>query len=388
MSPPVRLVDDMIQEPTTGNKRHSEDVIDDLEIAPNEEEHAPTVTIDEATRQHIRDASLDDFEACEDTSFATLDGDADSVFSSVDNSPADDTLMEKEVPPIHISQASSLRKQVQQPQLTPRSSKPPNSTHLDDNPFAEVIAKNQSKQKHKTTLLEKLKVHKALNNGASTIDMTTDTNAHTPPGRRANTEGMEVNTPLASDPLTDHASHNHTSGKTDGNPNSTTNTESQQNQAYEDTAPSPPEEAVKAFFNQKKHLTVDRDSTPKDKPKKVTINEPSDGEFVEVKKPKDQRPKQVTDSQRPMVGIRVHKIGGSDIKQEKLNDLVRLLELIEAIDDTAILLPHNKDETKAVKIVDMHLLQASKLRDFFDYIAEPWGAVLEQWFRITVRFNL
>ena len=74
----------------------------------------------------------------------------------------------------------------------------------------------------------------------------------------------------------------------------------------------------------------------------------------------------------------MHKNGGSDIKQEKLTDLAKLLELIEGLDDTAILLPHNKDESKAIKLAALHLLQASKLKEFFDYIAEPWGAASEQ----------
>ena len=51
------------------------------------------------------------------------------------------------------------------------------------------------------------------------------------------------------------------------------------------------------------------------------------------------------------MGVRVHKIGGSDIKQEKLNNLVHLLELVEELDDFAVLLLHNKEESKAVKIV-------------------------------------
>ena len=87
-----------------------------------------------------------------------------------------------------------------------------------------------------------------------------------------------------------------------------------------------------------------------------------------------------------MVGIRIHKIGDANIKQEKLTELVKLLELLEGMDDTAILLPHNKDESKAVKLVDMHSLKASKIKEFFDYIAEPWGAAAEQKFRITASF--
>ena len=88
------------------------------------------------------------------------------------------------------------------------------------------------------------------------------------------------------------------------------------------------------------------------------------------------------------MGIRVHKIGGSDIKQEKLTDLAKLLEMIEGLDETAILLPHNKEESKAVKLVEIHMLQASKLKEFFDYIAKPWGVVAEQRLRITMSFYL
>ena len=84
----------------------------------------------------------------------------------------------------------------------------------------------------------------------------------------------------------------------------------------------------------------------------------------------------------------MHKIGGSDTKAKKLADLVKLLELIEELDDTAILLPHNKDLLKAVNLSELHTLQASKIRVFFDYIAEPWGAANEQQFCITVSFYL
>ena len=59
-------------------------------------------------------------------------------------------------------------------------------------------------------------------------------------------------------------------------------------------------------------------------------------------------------------------------------DLVKNLELFEELDDPAILLPHNKDALKAVNLSELHTLQASKIRDFFDYIAEPWGAANEQ----------
>ena len=86
--------------------------------------------------------------------------------------------------------------------------------------------------------------------------------------------------------------------------------------------------------------------------------------FTEVKPSRGRRSKIITDNQRPFVGIRVHKIGGSDIKHEKLTNLAKLLELIEGLDDTAILLPHNKDESKAVQLSAMHLLQASKLKNF------------------------
>ena len=89
-----------------------------------------------------------------------------------------------------------------------------------------------------------------------------------------------------------------------------------------------------------------------------------------------------------MVGVRVHKIGGNEIKQEKLTDLAKLLEMIEDLDETANLLPHNKDESKTVKLAAMRLLQASKLKEFFGCIAEPWGAAAEQRFRITMTFYL
>ena len=122
-------------------------------------------------------------------------------------------------------------------------------------------------------------------------------------------------------------------------------------------------------------------------PKKVTITEPKAVGFTEVKM-KGKRSKTIPDQQRPIVGIRMHKIGGTDIKQEKLTDLAELLELIEGIDDMAILPPHNKDESKAIKLMAMHLIPALKLKEFFDYIAEPWGAAAEQRFRITMSFYL
>ena len=76
----------------------------------------------------------------------------------------------------------------------------------------------------------------------------------------------------------------------------------------------------------------------------------------------------------------MHKIGGSNIKHEKITDPAKILKLIEGLNNMAILLPHNKDKSKAVRLAAMHLLQASKLKEFFDYIAEPWGAVSEQRF--------
>ena len=135
----------------------------------------------------------------------------------------------------------------------------------------------------------------------------------------------------------------------------------------------PTQVAFQEYFNQKKnkHHTTAKEQ-PRDKPgKKVTITKPQDNNFTEVKS-KGKRSKVVIDTQRPIVSIRMHKIVGSDIKQEKLTDLVKLLELLEGMDETAILLLHNKDASKAVQLVDMHSLQASKIKEFFDYIAEPW----------------
>ena len=123
--------------------------------------------------------------------------------------------------------------------------------------------------------------------------------------------------------------------------------------------------------------TSDHKGAPERHHKKVTISEPNELAFNEVKT-KIKRSKNVVDPQRPMVGVRVHKIGGNEIKQEKLTNLAKLLEMIEGLDETAILLPHNKDESKAVKLAAMHLLQASKLKEFFDYVAEPWGAAAGQ----------
>ena len=69
-------------------------------------------------------------------------------------------------------------------------------------------------------------------------------------------------------------------------------------------------------------------------------------------------------------------------------DFVKLLELIKELDDNTILLPHNKDALKAVNLSELHTLQASKIREFFDYIAEPWGTANKQQFHITVSFYL
>ena len=116
--------------------------------------------------------------------------------------------------------------------------------------------------------------------------------------------------------------------------------------------------AVQEFFNKKHKNTTKEKGKSKDKDvRKVTIAEPREQEFKEVK-PRGKRTKTTLDDQRPLVGIRVHKIGGSDTKAEKLADLVKLLELIEEIDDTAILLPHNKDSLKAVNLSELHTLQA------------------------------
>ena len=205
---------------------------------------------------------------------------------------------------------------------------------FDDNPFAEAIAHNKAKRKHKQHLLSKLKEYHATTiTDSPRLEDTPIDNNEFDSQLILNINGMELD------------------------------------QVTEST-PQESDKGARERFQ-----------------KKVTIAAPTTNTFKEVK-PKGKRSKTVPDQQRPMVGIRVHKIGGSDIKQEKLTDLAKLLELIEGLDATAILLPHNKEETKAVKLAEMHLLQASKLKEFFDYTAEPWGAAAELRFRITVSFYL
>ena len=78
------------------------------------------------------------------------------------------------------------------------------------------------------------------------------------------------------------------------------------------------------------------------------------------------------------------------MQAEKLAYLFKLLDLIEELDNTTIMLPHNKDTLKAVHLSELHSIQASKWENSstIDTIAEPWGVASEQQFCITVSLYL
>ena len=113
MTQPLRTpVNDMIQEPT-GKERPPDDVIGDLEIAPKEVDHDR----DAMTTDSPKDETLDDLKDCKETSFATLDGEANSIFSSKDTQ-ADDNLMDTNATQPNSNKVSSLQQQAHQSQLT------------------------------------------------------------------------------------------------------------------------------------------------------------------------------------------------------------------------------------------------------------------------------
>ena len=98
---------------------------------------------------------------------------------------------------------------------------------------------------------------------------------------------MEFDTPTDSAPLDDQASQKHVMGKTNGHRN-IPSMDNQQTNGFGNTGTTLTVEAVKAFFDRKKHIAADVDpTTQRDKlPKKVTISKPLDREYVIVRKRK------------------------------------------------------------------------------------------------------
>ena len=144
----------------------------------------------------------------------------------------------------------------------------------------------------------------------------------------------------------------------------------------------PAQIAVKQFFDAKKSK-----QQAEEKSRRVTIEEPDSGEFKEVKT-KSKKAKPTMEDYRPIVGFRIHKLADATTKSEKMVDLVIFLELLGKMDSTAILYPHNKDASRAVLVTDLQSIQPSKVKYFFDYSVENWGAKSEEKYRLTMSFYL